>query len=313
VPISMPFISCSFALSVSRYKLSFTVRGACPCNKPRLLRVKKNVNPSPELRAAVSKPVETSPPFFAARLCLTDLLVLTYLVPLPKVSSLLPFGFAPDVLPNEAGDLCAVVQTTAAFCEQARLSFAPKDSGESYREITYRVLGRVAKSEPGAYVLRSFYTADAVYLAHRAVEKNADFARATVHISGNPVSGSLAGYRLRTVADRGTTEWDTVTSDTENAPAAPFGNFADQTRFLLRRTALYFAPVAPVRGWYGLSPLVFPAELPPAVSSRLVSARLTPWREWGVMDAEAASAPQSVLYLPKLSVSAYAPRPVKLS
>lgn len=300
-----------------RYGLSFAVRRACPCNKRRDIRVKKNVNPSPELSTVVSVAVpdrvETPPKLFAASLCFTDLLVLTYLAPLAKVLPLLPAGFTPDVLPSETGDLCAVVQTTAAFCESARLPFAPKGSGESYREITYRVLGRVTKNEPGAYVLRSFYTADAVYLAHRAVERNADFARATVHISGNPVSGSLAGYRLRTVADRGTTEWDTVASETGTAPAAPFGNFSDQTRFLVRRAALYFAPVAPVRGWFGLSPLVLPAEIPPATSVRLVSARLTPWREWGVLDAEAAFAPQSVLYLPNLSVSAYPPRPVKLS
>ncbi|MBC8142500.1 MAG: DUF2071 domain-containing protein [Armatimonadetes bacterium] len=273
------------------------------------------MNTPPELRAAVSAPAEPPNRLFAASLCLTDVLVLTYLVPVAKVASLIPTGFAPDVLPDAEGELCALVQTTAAFCEEARLSFAPKGSGESYREITYRVLGRATKNEPGAYVLRSFYTADAVYLAHRAVEKNADFARATVHISGNPVAGSFGGYRLRTVADCGTTEWDTATITEEDAEAinAPFGNFGDMTRFLLRRTALYFAPVAPVRGWQGLSPLTLPAELPVATPVRLLSARLTPWREWGVLTAEAALLPQSVLYLPSLAVSAYAPRPVKLS
>lgn len=267
-----------------------------------------------ELRAAfpVNAPAPHQSPATVS-LCLTDVLVLTYLVPVAKVAPLLPAGFAPDVLPDETGELCALVQTTAAFCKEARWSVAPKGAGESYREITYRVLGRAPQGEPGAYVLRSFYTADAVYLAHRAVEKNADFARATVHISGDPVAGSVAGYRLRTVADRGTTEWDTAAQENHDAPDAPFGDFGDQTRFLLRRTALYFAPTAPVRGWHGLSPLAFPAELPPATSVRLLSARLTPWREWGVLDASAATAPQSVLYLPTLSVSAYAPRPVKFS
>jgi hypothetical protein len=41
--------------------------------------------------------------------------------------------------------------------------------------------------------LRSFYSADRVYLAQRAIQKEADFARATVHISGDPVRERSTG------------------------------------------------------------------------------------------------------------------------
>ncbi len=244
---------------------------------------------------------------------LSDIAVVTYAVPVERVVAHLPNGFTPDLLPNENGDLVAFVQTTCAFCEEARWSPAPAGSGEAYREITYRVLGRTDKAKPAAYVLRSFYTGDRVYLAQRAMQKEADFARATVHISGDPVRGSFNGYQLRTVADRGTTEWDIATADEPDNVPLPFGTKEDMARFLLRRESSYFTLSTGPKEWIGFAPTAFPANMPEPTLAKLVSARLTPWRELGVLTAEEANVPQSVLYLPTLTLSAYPPRPVRFA
>lgn len=248
-----------------------------------------------------------------ATLRLTDIAILTYMVPLERVTPLVPEGFVPDRLPDADGELVAFVQTTCAFCEEARWSPAPEGTGEAYREITYRVLGRTDKAKPGAYILRSFYSADRVYLAQRALQKEADFARATVHISGDPVRGTFNGYQLRTVADRGTTEWEIATAEDPEAIPAPFGKADDMTRFLVRREATYFALSTGPKGWTGYAPVALPAALPVPIIARLVSARLTPWRELGVLSVEAANVPQSVLYIPTLTVTAYPPRPTKIA
>ncbi len=246
-----------------------------------------------------------------ATLRLSDIAVLTYTVPLERVTPLVPDGFIPDRLPDASGEPVAFVQTTCAFCEEARWSPAPEGTGEAYREITYRVLGRAEKGKPGVCIVRAFYSADRVYLAQRALQKEADFARTSVHISGDPVRGSFNGYQLRTVADRGTTEWEIATAADPDAVPAPFGNRDDMTRFLLRREATYFALSTGPKGWTGYAPVALPVELPAPTIARLVSARLTPWRELGVLSVEAANTPQSVLYLPALTVTAYPPRPVK--
>jgi hypothetical protein len=175
------------------------------------------------------------------------------------------------------------------------------------------VLGRADKAKPGAYILRSFYSADRVYLAQRAVQKEADFARATVHISGDPVRGTFNGYQLRTVADRGTTEWEIVPAENPDAVSAPFGGADDMTRFLVRRESTYFALSTGPQGWTGYAPIALPAELPVPTVARLVSARLTPWRELGVLTVEAANAPHSVLYIPSMTLTAYPPRPIRIS
>ena len=248
-----------------------------------------------------------------ATLRLTDMAFVTYAVPTERIRALVPEGFTPDCLPNEEGNLVSFVQTTCAFCEEARWSPAPVGSGEAYREITYRVLGRTKKAKSGAYILRSFYTSDRMYLAQRALQKDADFARASVHISGDPVQGTFNGYQLRTVADRGTTEWELVPSESPETLPIPFGKKDDMTRFLVRREAIYFAPSAAPKGWQGYAPIAFSGELPVPTLARLVSARLTPWRELGVLSVDEANTPHSVLYLPTLIVSAYPPRPVKMS
>jgi hypothetical protein len=76
--------------------------------------------------------------------------------------------------------------------------------------------------------------------------------------------------------------------------------------------ATHFALSTGPRGWTGFAPVAYPTELPTPIVARLVSARLTPWRELGVLSVEAANTPQSVLYIPSLTVTAYPPRPIKI-
>lgn len=243
---------------------------------------------------------------------LTDLAVVTYAVPTARVLPHLPPGFTPDQLPSADGDLVSFAQTTCAFCLDARWSPAPLGTGRAYREITYRILGRRTSGHPAAFLVRSFYSADQVYLASRAVQRDADFARVSVQISGDPVRGIFTGYKLRATADRGTTEWEVATRETEDAAVpAPFGNLPDMAHFLLRREATYFKPSAAPKGWLGFAPAAFPAQMPPPTLGVLKSARLTPWRELGVLSLEEMTTPHSVLFVPALSITAYPPRPVK--
>jgi len=244
---------------------------------------------------------------------LTDLAVLTWAVPADRIASLLPEGLTADRLPGPDGELMAFVQTTCAFCEDARWSPAPIGTGSAYRSVTYRILARHEKDRPGVFVVRAFYSNDTVRLAGRAMHRDADFARFSVHVAGDPVRGTFDGYQLRVLSDHGTTEWSIGAVEDRETPPPPFGRWDDMHRFLLRREANYFVPSAGPRGYIGYAPMAFPEELPKPGIAPLVSARLTPWREMGVLTAEEIASPQSVLLLPTLSVTAYPPRLMRIA
>jgi len=281
---------------------------AKPCNKIHFDYVNIAVKLIDQIKGSLETPEKGAA---TVTMRLVDYAVITWAVPVERVTPLLPEGLTPDRLPGPEGELLAFVQTTCAFCEDARWSPTPIGSGESYHTISYRILARREKTKPGAFVLRAFYNTDSIHIAGRAVHKEADFTRLSVTVSGNPVRGTYTGYRLRAVADRGTTEWEIGKQDAEETALAPFGDREDMARFLLRREAIYFQPSAAPKGNVLYAPIAFPTELPEPRSAHLVSARLTPWRDMGVLSTEEVLAPQSVLLLPALTVTTYPPRLVK--
>ena len=244
---------------------------------------------------------------------LVDYAVLTWAVPAERVARLLPAGVILDRLPGPDGELLAFVQTTCAFCEDIRWSPTPVGSGESYHTVSYRILARREKTRPGAFVVRAFYNADSVHMAGRVLNKDADFTRLSVTVSGDPVRGTYTGHRLRSTADRGTTEWEIGTREAEDREIvpAPFGKLDDMARFLLRRESIFSQPIAAPKGNIGYTPMSFPPDLPLPYIAHLNTARLTPWRDLGVLNSDEMVTPQSVLLVPALTVTAYPPRLVK--
>ena len=238
---------------------------------------------------------------------LRDLLIVTYAAPTERVRPLLPEGLPPDQLPGSEGELISFVQVVCAFHENARWSPLPGSAGSSFHQASYRILTR-RDGRRGAFHWRTFVSASDTHAAKRTLDKQADFARFSFFIDGDPARRAYRRYTLRAIGDLGKTELE-VGALPEPAPApAPFGSLADMTDFLTRRDDHYLdTPLLKTR--YSLVTQSHEPLTP--TYATLVAAKLTPWTQAGVLLPGELLTPISVLLQPSLTLYARPPRFIK--
>lgn len=262
---------------------------------------------------------------FAATL--RDLLVVTYAVPPARVAPHLPPGLVLDRLPGPEGEPIAFVQVLCAFHEDARWSPLPGGVGQDFHQVTYRVLARKAAKEkenkdsksisvPGVWVLRTFVSASELHLTQRAVGREADFARFSLYIDGDPARGTYRSYSVRAVGDTGITDLKVRILPDAPPPPIPFGKTEDMVAFLTGREENYYRASVP-KDAVGLLP-TRQGPLSP-VWGELTSARLTaltdPKARQGldILTAAELTNPLAVFVQPALTLYSYPPRLAKLA
>ncbi len=256
---------------------------------------------------------ETGAATLVARLI--DLAVVTYAVPAEAARPLLPPGLAPDALPGEDGAPLAFLQTVCCYVQDSRWAATPAGSGDSFHQVSHRVLTRRA-GRRGAYVLRTDLSTGQAHVAQRVIARDADWGRFSVHIAGDPVRGTYQGYSVHVSGERGKTELSLkplpAPAEGEGYPAPfPFGRFADMADFFSDREELYFAGSTPRTTV--LTPVKNGEPSGKITAAGVSSARLTIWSELGLVPAERQDAPVSALLIPSRTLTSYPPRPVKLA
>jgi hypothetical protein len=293
--------------------------------------------PEPGLITRIKARLET-PEKGAAALSgtLHDWLLITWALPAEKVRPHVPAGLALDVLPGPDGSLIAFVQVECLYHESFRWAPLRSGSGQSFHQVTYRVLTR-RKGRRGVFDLRTYLSTEEARNARRVLAREADFARFTIHISGDPAREQYEAYQLRAVGDRGQTSVELTlpttvrgqstpggdaaleedaTSDTAppTTPVArpappPFARFADMVTFLTQRDEEYFA--APLlKDGVVLAPLHHESLTPQTADVKAMRASLL--TDLGLVTADDLLKPLAVLLQPSLKVTAYPPRLVKL-
>ncbi len=249
---------------------------------------------------------------------LRDVLVVTYAVPEDLVKPHVPPGLNLDRLPSETGEMLAFVQTVCAYHDAARWSLLPSDLGQSYHQISHRVLTRVG-GKKGAFALRTYLSTGEAHIPQRALSRDADFARFWVYINGNPArAGAYESYSLRAVGDLGQVNLEVrAHQEGETAPLAfPFKSVGEMAEFFVQRDETYFRASAPRATSIGVASTtvdVGTGEDAVPQTGQLVSARQTLWAELGIVSAPAQNEPTSVLLYKAWQVTTRPPRFAKLS
>jgi uncharacterized protein YqjF (DUF2071 family) len=244
---------------------------------------------------------------------LLDLLVVTWAVPAERVRPLLPEGLTPDALPGgEDGAPVAFLQTLCAYCQDARWAPSPAGSGESFHQVTHRVLVRRAGGKRGAYVLRTDLSSSEVQAARRVIAREAEWARFSVYINGDPVRGDYRAYDLRAVGERGKTELKVVPAggETPTTPR-PFGRWEDMVDFLTRREEVLFAASTSKKTTV-LTPTAYACPLSPAAGV-VESARVTLWDELKLIPYDEQAGALVALLQPSVQQTSLPPRPIRLT
>lgn len=237
---------------------------------------------------------------------LRDFLLVTYAVPAERVRPHVPEGLPLDMLPAAGGERLAFLQTTCFFNDNFHWTPVP-GPGLSYYQSTYRILTR-RNGRRGGFFLRTCLETVPAHIAQRAIAREVDHARFTVHIEGNPLAGSYAVYTMRAVGERGQTALDARGLPAPPPLPAPFTRWDDMTFFLTQREEGYYAASM---GGVGLLPVEHKRMEP--VPAELVAARLTLWTDLGLLAPEDLLHPIAVLIQPSIVFTSFPPRRVDLS
>lgn len=267
--------------------------------------------PMPSLLHHIKRRLET-PQRGAATLTVTrrDYLMVTYAVPVERVRALVPAGIPLDMLPGPDGERLAFVQTTCFFNENMRWSPLSKDSGVSFYQSADRILTR-REGRRGAFYLRSYLSDSQAQTMERAIVREADYGRFSVHIAGDPVKKTYESYTVRVSGERSQIKIEAGgLSEPPAVVPAPFGKAEEMVSFLTQREDAYYnAAVPPSR--IGLIPVEH-APMEPVWGELVNPPRLTLWTELGVLAEDELPNPLAVFIQPSLVVTTYPPRLVRL-
>jgi hypothetical protein len=249
----------------------------------------------------------------SATLTLRDLLVLTYAVPAAMVRPHVPESLPLDMLPSAEGERMAFIQTTCAYHENARWAMMPGKGGQSFHQITYRVLTR-RDGRRGAFALRTYVSSDEGRAAQRAISRDADFARFNIYIAGDPARASYETYALRAQGDVGKTQVEGRALPAPVALPFPFGSLGELSTFLVDRPDNYFRASAPKAGIGVLTQEYGPLTKPfsPVAIELTETPRLTLWTGLDLFPASDPPAPYAALVFPSVTVTSFPPRFAKL-
>lgn len=238
---------------------------------------------------------------------LRDLLVVTYAVPADRLRPHVPESIALDRILSPEGEQLALVQTICAYHENARWSVLPdKAGGQSFHQITYRALTR-RDGRRGAFALRTYVSTDEGRAAQRALSRDADFARFSLYIAGDPARASYDTYTIRAQGDLGQTQIDLRAIPAPETTPFPFTTVEEMTAFLVDRPENYFRASAPKTG-IGLLPQVYGALPQPTFAETVAPPRLSLLTTLRLLSPEDIGQPFAVLLFPAVNVTSFAPR-----
>ena len=251
------------------------------------------------------------------RFTLRDLLVITYAVPAERLKAHVPENLPLDMLPNVDGDRVAFIQTLCAFHENARWAALPeKAGGQSFHQITYRVLTRRA-GRRGGFALRISTSTDEGRAAQRALSRDADFARFSVYIAGDPARATYTGYTLRATGDQGQTQIDArvAAAPEDGSPVAipaPFASSEEAAAYFVDRPDNYFRASAPKAG-IGLLPIHYGALPAPTFAELKVPPRLSLWTSLKLLTPDELQKPHSLMIFPAIDTTSFTPQFARLN
>jgi len=243
----------------------------------------------------------------------------THAVPALRVRHLVPANhFALDTL-KIGGETCAIVQSVFAFNENLHYTPLPKPSLDFW-SATYRVLtraplredtggvgapgSRMIRSDPAAWLVKSYLGAKAAWALQRAVAANSKGAEFNIIQRGD----YNAVYIDVQPDDRSAATSIAVRAIAEQHPAQPFASWDKMTEFLTRRRNGYY-DMAAIGSKENIgfvatdNPPMQPrnAQLIP-VGGEVRESRLGVWEQLGVMETNEMRRPFSILIQPQLAV-----------
>lgn len=246
-------------------------------------------------------------------------IIVSHAVPAIRVRRLVPSSFfALDTL-KIGGETCGIVQSVFAFNENLHYTPLPKPSIEfwsaSFRVLTRAPLredtgragapgSRMIRTDPAAWLVRSYLGTKAAWAMQRAVAANAKSAEFNIIQRGD----YNAVYIDVQPDDKSATTSIAVRAVADQNPALPFASWDKMAEFLTRRPNGYYDMAAIAgRENVGFIALDHPpmqprnAELIP-VGGEVRESRLGVWEQLGVMEPNEMRRPFSILIQPQLSV-----------
>lgn len=254
------------------------------------------------------------------------LVIVSHAVPAARVRSLVPAHFALDTL-KIAGETCAIVQSTIAFNENLHYTPLPKPSLDFW-SATFRILTRaplredtlsgavgapgqrMLRSDPAAWLVKSYLGAHAAWVLQRAVAANARHADFNVIHRGD----YNAVYMDIQPDDKNGVTQIAVRATPDRAPVPPFASWSKMAEFLTRRPHGYY-DMAAVAGRENIGFIALDnaameplgAELIP-VGGEVRESRLGVWEQLRVLEPAEMRRPFSVLIQPRLPVVLQPPK-----
>ena len=239
----------------------------------------------------------TGPPVFAIEV--ENFALVTYDVPAERVEAHLPAPYELDAFAGPGGRRAFV--TTTCFCNRR---FHPAGVGHprhTFNESTYRTYV-THKGRKGVYFFGRYLGTSLAWLSQRALARDtfaADFDVAT-EVAG----AKYSHYRCRAASEAGETSFELVAMDDPRS-AKPFRTGDELAQFLTYRLHGFYTSSIGVQGYM---PVVHPRMSP--VAGTLLHGRFDLWDKLGIVSEQKAARPYSVLVVPQVPFTLFAPRPL---
>lgn len=225
--------------------------------------------------------------------------LITYAVPAGRVRAHLPERFELQTFTATSGEEMAFV-SVSSFCNRQIHWSAARYPAHDFDQSTYRTY-IVHKGRLGSYFFGTFVSTRLSYLAQRLVAADTHLAHFDVSI--DKTAGGYERYVSRAVADAGELYFDIEAKDRPR-PRHPFDTGDEHAQFITYRLHGYSRPLF---GGVSYGPIEHRHMAP--WEGRLRAGRFEYWERMGVLDADEASDPYSVLVEPSVRFVLHPPRP----
>lgn len=230
-----------------------------------------------------------------------DLALITHAVPAGRVRPHLPSPYELETFPERGGQEMCFVSATCFCNHNFRWSALPCPR-HTFNESTYRTYVK-HKGGQGVYFLGRYLGTPLATTAQRTLAR--DTFLGNFEVGTERSEAGYTSYGCRISSERGNTSFRFEAGD---APAArpPFASGYELSQFLTYRLEGYFTSTL---GAEGHMP-VRHRRMDPYEGNNLVEGRFDLWDELGIVPAEEAGDPFSILVVPEVHFKLQPPRPL---